>query len=118
LKSAVMKNTIDAVIKNVQENNSDDPETSKMFTDWITTNLPTLLLNNAYGTLTLEDIDYIAMLYTSEAYCRFQGNSLLGNKDDKGSEMFFKYMEWMKAQGAKLSEDPNASMEYLKSVLN
>ena len=77
-----------------------------------------MLLNNAYGNLTLEDLDYAAKLYANEPFCKLQNNDL-SNVDMESLKMahaFSKYMTWMEEQGAKKSEDPKAFMKFVESL--
>lgn len=124
LESVFMKNMMDAMIKKFSEDptgnsNPKRQEDLKVFKDWMSSNISALLLNNAYGTLTLEDLDFVALLYSNDAYCKMAD---YGTVNDSGSNpignVVLKYLEWMKEQGATESDDPRVTEKLLKSLLN
>lgn len=88
------------------------PETEKEIFDRIMNALPTILLNSAYGTLTPEDIDYAATLFSNEAYNKLQIN--LNTEDNGASKVGLNFVEWMTGQGAKITEDPEVIMNFYK----
>ena len=94
-------------------------ESDRFYKEWIVTNVPTILLNSAYGNLTLEDLDFVALLYSNDAYCKMAD---YGTVDDSGGNpignVVLKYLEWMKGQGATESDDPRVTEKLLKSLLN
>ena len=122
LESPFTKLMMDLMLKRFDEKEiSDDPvlqESSKKVKDWIIKNVPVLLLNFAYGNLTVEDLDYAAKLYANKTYSKFQSFDLNSVDMEKfyNNHAYFKYLNWMKEQGAKTSEDPYAIMEYFKSI--
>lgn len=135
LESSFIKKMIDEMIKKMTENEGqeweslkEEPGSSDAFfenlemrkalNDWVTTGVPNILLNNAYGTLTLEDLDYAAKLYANDAYCKFNDFDKMGDGDNQMGNVVLKYMDWMEEQGAPLNEDPEASIGFLKSLLN
>ena len=122
LKSPVMKLLNDIMLKRFEQKETpDDPgrqESDTKVKDWMTKNLPVLLLNHAYGNLTPEDLDYASHLFANEAYFKLS-NFDLNNIDMeslKAKQVNSKYLEWMLAQGAKLTEDPKAIMGMFKSL--
>ncbi len=123
LESPSVKLTIDMMKKRMDEASSDNPElqaSNKKVKDWMTKNVPVLLLNFAYDNLTIEDIDYAAKLYANETYSKFQSFDLSSIDMEKlyNKHAYFKYLNWMKEQGAKTSEDPNTIMRFFESMLD
>ena len=117
LMGFVMKRFIEA------PTTSSSPEDRNKMKDWLTTSLSNVMLNNAYGTLTLEDLDYISKLNSNEAYRKFNGFSKLDEiintpefENLKASAVTVKYMEWMEEHGAKISDDPSVFFEIMKSL--
>lgn len=92
------------------------PETEKEIFDRIMNALPTILLNSAYGTLTPEDIDYAATLFSNEAYNKLQIN--LNTEDNGASKVGLNFVEWMTGQGAKITEDPEVIMNFYKLLFD
>lgn len=122
LESSFARNMMDAMMKRMDENASGDSkkqEDRKVFTDWMTTSMSAQLLNSAYGILTPEDLDYAAMLYTNESYCKLNDNGDISAFDDmKIGHALVKYTNWMEEQGATATQDPEAAAEFYKSMLN
>ena len=135
LESDFIKKLLDDMLKKMTENEDDEWESlkeqpassdeffedldmRKAFNDWVTEGVPNILLNNAYGILTLEDLDYAAILYANEAYCKFNSADSMDDGGNQMGNVALKYMDWMKEQGAPLSEDPEAAVGFLKSLLN
>ena len=99
------------------------PEDRNKMKDWLTASLSNIMLNSAYGTLTLEDLDYVSKLNSNEAYRKLNGFSKLDEivnapefENLKASAVTAKYMDWMQEQGAKITEDPKALLEIMKSL--
>lgn len=121
LETPIAKNMMDAMMKRMDEDTSDESkkqEERKAFTDWMVPSMSALLLNSAYGNLTLEDLDYAAKLYANESYCKLGNYGTFDNDKLKMGYFMLKYMDWMKEQGATLSEDPQDAAEFMKSVFN
>ena len=80
--------------------------------------MPTIMLNSAYGILTPEDLDYAAKLFSNEPYCKLNSSAHLDKEynQDMGA-VGLNYVEWMQAQGAKISEDAGVALNFLKSML-
>ena len=125
LESDLANGLIGFVMKSFIENptTNSSPEERNKIKDWLTTSLPNIMLNNAYGTLTLEDLDYISKLNSNEAYRKFNSFSKLDEiintpefENLKASAVTAKYMDWMQKQGAKISEDPKVFYEIMKSL--
>lgn len=125
LNSPMMKVMKDAMFKRMDEGEGqssiDEPtrkESQEKVKDWMTKSLPAMLLNSAYGNLTLEDLDYAAKLFANETYSKLQSFDV--SKADmeslKMKHAYFKYTEWMKEQGAKENENPEAAMGFFKSL--
>lgn len=93
-----------------------DRETEMESMEWTITNMPIQLLNSAYGRLTLEDLDYAALLNTKESYCKL--SDITNSDNTENATLLFKYTEWMKEQGATVNEDPNAVVGLLRSLLH
>lgn len=86
--------------------------------EWMTTNVPTIMLNSAYGNLTLEDLDFAAKCYANEAYRKLENLGTAGEMDQSQMVSFVvKYSDWMKEQGAKVSDDPTVALEFMKTLL-
>ena len=121
LETPIAKNMMDAMMKRMDEDTSDaskKQEERKAFTDWMVPSMSALLLNSAYGNLTLEDLDYAARLYANESYCKLGNYGTFDNDKLKMGYFMLKYMDWMKEQGATLSEDPQDAAEFVKSMFN
>ena len=120
LESPLIKKMEEAMIQRMdQDTPLDDPiamEAGEDAKNAILKSLPAILLNSAYGNLTLEDLDVAARLYSNEAYCKLQDTS---NADEETRILTQNqnYPDWMKEHGAKMSEDPNAMLEYYKAIL-
>ena len=101
LESPIAKNLMDAMMKRMDEESSDESkkqEERKAFTDWMVPSMSALLLNSAYGNLTLEDLDYAAKLYANESYCKLGNYDSFDNDKLKMGYFILKYMDWMKEQ--------------------
>ena len=119
LGSPAVKQIMNMMLKRLDDKDPELQESSKKVKDWMTKNVPVLLLNFAYGNLTDEDLDYAAKLQANETYNKFLNFDLSSIDMEKyyNKHPYFKYLNWMEEQGAKTSEDPNAIMEYFKSML-
>ena len=120
LESAFGKMAMDAVKKKTEAlplHDYEDLEVHKAMCDWWIKKLPILLMNTAYGHLTLEDLDQAAELFNNDAYCKLI-NVLSSNENNKMSDVIASYMGWMTENGAKVSEDPEVRMNFLKKLLN
>lgn len=127
MNSPLVKTFKDAMFKSMDEGmdrvsiDDDEPirkESQEKVKDWMTKSLPAMLLNNAYGNLTLEDLDYAAKLFANETYCKLLNSDLSEVDMDslKMAHAYSKYMTWMEEQGAKKSEDPKAFMKFVESL--
>ena len=126
MNTPIIKNMKDAMIKSMDERmdqiDMEEPiktESSNKVKDWMTKSLPAILLNSAYGKLTLEDLDYAARLYANEAYSKLQSYdpSKVDLEKLKMKSTYSKYTEWMKEQGAKESKDLGAAQGFIKSMI-
>lgn len=117
-----VKFMMDEMLKRFDEKATlDDPvlqESGAKVKDWMTKNMPVLLLNYAYDNLTLEDLDYATKLYANETYSKFQtfDMSKVDMESLRTKHAYFKYLNWMEEQGAKATEDPSAVFGLLKSI--
>ena len=122
VKSTFTKSMMDAMMKRLNETSPElntKDESRSAFNDWLTASMPTILLNSAYGNLTLEDLDCAANLYANEAYCKLNDNGDTVDMDNlKIGHIIVKYMDWMKEQGATVTEDPEVLMQFYKSLFN
>ena len=91
-------------------------EDQKVFVEWMGSNLSALLLNSAYGIMTLEDLDFAFELYTNEAYSKLLGFAGYGDDGVSPKDVMSKYRDWMEEHGAVENEDPEAAIDVLKSV--
>lgn len=120
LESPVVKSMKEAMIKRMDQSTSIDPdltEAAEDAKDMILKSLPAILLNSAYGNLTLEDIDYAAKLYSNQAYSKLQTYAGSDDEATQTATQNLNYVDWMKEHGAKLSEDPRLSLEFYKALL-
>ena len=102
----------------VSDSTYEQQEYKRFQKEWMTTNVPTILLNSAYGNLTLEDLDFAAKCYANEAYRKLESVDNAGEKDKSQMVNFVvKYTDWMKEQGAKVSDDPTVAMEFINTLL-
>ncbi len=120
LESPVVKSMKEAMIKRMNQSTPNDPDLTEAVEDakdMILKSLPAILLNSAYGNLTLEDIDYAAKLYSNQAYYKLQ--TYVGSDDEatQTATQNLNYVDWMREHGAKLSEDPRVSLEFYKALL-
>lgn len=121
LNSPFTKKMLDAMMARMDKDAADDPdkkESRGAFANWVIPSASALLLNSAYGILTLEDLDYAAKLYSNESYCKLGNYNSFDNDKLKMGYFMVKYLDWMKGQGAMLSEDPEDAIEFFKSMLN
>ena len=92
------------------------PETGRLKT-WVD-NLGTMALNAAYGSMTLEDLDFGVKLYSNESFLKATNTSdmniysLMGI----GAQIMMKYLDWMESQGAQPNEKLQ-SIKMLKSLM-
>lgn len=120
LESPVVKSMKEAMIKRMDQSTSIDPDLTEVTEDAkdvILKSLPAILLNSAYGNLTLEDIDYAAKLYSNQAYSKLQTYAGSDDEATQTATQNLNYVDWMKEHGAKLSEDPRVSLEFYKALL-
>lgn len=73
--------------------------------NWMIANLPTVLLNNAYGIITEDDLDFLAKLQTLDTH-KFMGLLPLSSGDmiSMGQGIMKNYFEWMEDHGAVVKE--------------
>ena len=74
--------------------------------NWMTANIPTIALNNAYGIFTEDDLDFVAKTQTLET--RKLINLLPMNPGDMmsmGQGIMKNYIEWMEDHGAVVKEE-------------
>lgn len=68
---------------------------------WLNVNMPTMMTNCAYGTITVDDLDFAAMLGSHESYRKVQDFSSFNfNGIFMVSDMLSNYINWMQNQGA------------------
>ena len=68
---------------------------------WLNVNMPTMMMNCAYGTMTIDDLDFAAMLSSHESYRKVQDFSRFTfNEIDMVPDMLSNYINWMQNQGA------------------
>ena len=68
---------------------------------WLNVNMPTMMMNCAYGTMTIDDLDFAAMLGSHESYRKVQDFSRFTfNEIDMVPDMLSNYINWMQNQGA------------------
>ena len=68
---------------------------------WLNVNMPTMMMNCAYGTITVDDLDFAAMLGSHESYRKVQDFSSFNfNGIFMVSDMLSNYINWMQNQGA------------------
>ena len=130
MESVIGKSMMDEMRKRMDESPdasqyADIEEYQKSYkdgTDRFINSVPTIMLNCAYGILTHEDLDYAAKLLSNDTYCKFVNNNYFeiyyGEGQNMGQNMFLNYLQWMKENGAKVTEDPEVLMNMYKSLLN
>ena len=120
LESAFAKNLVDEMLSRmleVPEGETVTPEKQKeqeALTDWMNKSMRNLLLNNAYGTITLEDLDFASELYSNESYCKLEKAKADESEAIATSNIFTKYKDWMTENGATESKDPEAAGMFMK----
>jgi hypothetical protein len=121
MESAMGKSMMDAMMQKFNEDVPDDPkeqESNKAMQDWMLTSFPAVLLNSAYGNLTLEDLDYATKLFSNESYCKLSSyGSTADLENQKVGHFMVKFMDWMKEQGAKVTEDPAVAAKFWQALL-
>lgn len=122
MESVLVKNMMAAMSERLDSDTTENAMSQKdrdAFWQWMNTSIPNILLNNAYGIMTLEDIDYAKLLYSKDSYCKL-ADFYSTDKGEINSNLnvFTKYMEWMEEQGAEVSDDPDVAMKFLQSLLN
>ena len=75
--------------------------------NWMIANLPTMALNNAYGIITEDDLDFLAKLQTLDATHQLLGLLPMNPGDlmTIGQGAMKNYIEWMENHGAVVKED-------------
>ena len=75
--------------------------------NWMITNLPTMALNNAYGIITEDDLDFLAKLQTLDTTHQLLGLLPMNPGDlmTIGQGAMKNYIEWMENHGAVVKED-------------
>ena len=83
---------------------------------WVDDNLATVALNNAYGILTPDDLDFGVKLYTNESHRKITDLSDMNFHGlmSKTADIMIKYIEWMESQGAQVTEKAKG----LKKLMN
>ena len=122
LESVFAQNMLNAMVEYFNDEDPSGPlqkEVCKVFNDWIYPSFPNLLLNNAYGIMTLEDLDCFSLLYSDDAYCRLTDMYNNGNQDyDEIGIVGLKYVNWMKERGATEIKNPKDALKFWTSLLN
>lgn len=79
----------------------DGVELPYVFWDWVDENIVPALLNSAYGTVTIADLDFGIMLYNNQSYQNVNDAtvSMLSDVYGLGMEILSKYKAWMSDQG-------------------
>ena len=79
--------------------------------NWMIANLPTMALNNAYGIITEDDLDFVTKLQSLDTH-KLLGLIPMSNVDlmSMGSGIMMDYLEWMENHGAVVKE-------YMKDAL-
>ena len=68
---------------------------------WLKDNMPTMMMNCAYGTITIDDLDFAEMLGSQESYRKVQDFSRFNiNETYMVPDMLSNYINWMQNQGA------------------
>ena len=132
MESVIGKSMMDEMRKRMDESPdasqyADIEEYQKSYKDGTNrfiNSVPTIMLNCAYGILTLEDLDYAAKLMSNDTYCKFVNRNLNvfetnhGEAKNMAQSIYLNYVQWMKENGAKVTEDPEVLMNIYKSLLN
>lgn len=105
------------IVKDVERAKEINDESDNKILNWIKDNLPVIALNAAYDKMTVEDLDQAVLLYSNEAYRKMKGAITAETEQMKTINLFTKYLDWMKAQGATVNEDPKAMMEFYKILM-
>ena len=73
---------------------------------WMTANLPTMALNNAYGIITEDDLDFVGRLQDLDTH-KLLGLLPMSTTDmmSMGQGIMTNYLEWMQDHGAVVKED-------------
>ena len=74
--------------------------------NWMTANIPTIALNNAYGIFTEDDLDFVAKTQTLEIH-KLIGLLPMnpGEMMSMGQGIMKNYIEWMEDHGAVMKEE-------------
>lgn len=121
LESAFSHEFIDAMINRFDQDSTfhDNQEDRQKTRDWMIASVPAVLMNSAYGIMTLEDLDYAAKLYSNEAYCKYTDYGKSADLENlKLGHFLTKYTAWMEEQGATITQDPNVAIEFYKALFN
>ena len=122
LESVFAQNMLNAMVEYFNDEDPSGPlqkKVCKVFNDWVYPSFPNLLLNNAYGIMTLEDLDFASLLYSDDTYCRLI--DLYGNDDQDYDEIGIvglKYVNWMKERGATEIKNPKDALKFWTSLFN
>ena len=83
---------------------------------WMLANMPTMMLNSAYGILTLDDIDFAAKLSSGSVYNKLQGLVSAVNIESFSANMVANYLEWMQEHGAVLQDAAIEMINMMKGM--
>ena len=106
-------------VKDVDKVKEINNESNQRVLNWYKENLPIVALNTAYDKLTVENLDYALMLFSKESYRKMSDFSNLDGEQMKslGGSIWPKYIEWMQAQGATITQDSNVLIQFFKNIL-
>lgn len=119
--SGMVSTITDAMLKRINEDShetSEKDESRDKYINWLISNLPVIALNSAYGIMTTEDMDYAEILYSKDSYRKLENFNNIDTDALKTANIVTSYMEWMKEQGAKESEDPSVALNFMRALMN
>ncbi len=95
----------------------DTTERSARLLKWLSNNIEAILLNSAYGHLTMEDLDYGIGLCTHDSFLKTNGlNFNQPSSLEEMKDLFTEYEEWMTANGAQPNDDEEITLGMIKTM--
>ena len=84
---------------------------------WTTENMPTMVLNHAYGIVTMEDLDFADKFYSSDILNKMTNVVSMVDPASMGIGMMTHYLQWMQDHGAVLKDGAMDIVNAAKQML-
>ena len=84
---------------------------------WSNENMPTMVLNHAYGIITMEDLDFANKFYSSVTLNKMTNVVSMVDPASLGIGMMTHYLQWMQDHGAVLKDGAMDIVNAAKQML-